>query len=585
MPYPDWSGGLDSDGVWTGRQFESKFIRAPTLARPPQGLISFYYDQKPAGTWSQRNAIERIGTYNYFAFTYLPTLIAVLYGRLWKVLDDEVKRVDKYIRLKNPSGEKGKDSLFLEYHTFWIPLCMFQALRRGHWHVAISSLGLILGAVVAPIVQNYVFVWTLYSGAQFPWQNRYSWLVALVDPLWSKVLIGVLGTTFLCSLCLLVLLPWRSTGLLEDPKGLAAVVNLIPAGPGAFQKSSNKQRLSELRKDLGGNRFQLVSERNHPAPVLKVMAPAQAIPARWPWLRNRPTSTITSHLKRTLTTTRATLKPLTHTFHRYLIDYPLSFAFRPEILTLWLLLLAALLTLTAMIAYGLDQNYKDLQWNYTIPLSPSVYLILAIIIQSIADVFDYSVRALHPFYTLHKGAQSASILFEDYTVSHPHSVIPIVDLFNAFRRGHHLIYFTVLASIATVIVAVFLGSLQLSSSYYGATSFSSDQLAATGSSWLVVFIFLVYAGIGWKIRVLRRGMRRPVETVGGVIPYVAFSRGLRADLDSVRGLGDVKERVSVLEGMGGRYALGRWVDEDGEAMFGVERQYEGLGRVDTEGVL
>ena len=31
--------------------------------------------------------------------------------------------------------------------------------------------------------------------------------------------------------------------------------------------------------------------------------------------------------------------------------------------------------------------------------------------------------------------------------------------------------------------------------------------------------------------------------------------------------------------------LGRWVDADGEVMFGVKRQYERCGRVDTAGKL
>ncbi|KAK4449015.1 hypothetical protein QBC34DRAFT_438781 [Podospora aff. communis PSN243] len=585
-----WSGGPDEDGIWTNDRWKpnSKFIRAPTLSLPPRGLISFYQDQGGEGLNGQKNSTQRIGEFNYWAFTYLPTLVAVLYGRLWKVLDDEVKRVDKFIRLGQPGGEKAKDSIFLEYHDFWVPLCIVQAWRRKHWRVAISSLGLTLGAIAIPIVQNYVFTWTLYSGGHLAWADTYSWLVALVDPWWSKVLIGLLATTFLCSLTLLVPLPRCDTGLKEDPRGLASVVSFFPGEPKAFHKSSNKQTLSRLRESIGNSYFRLVTQPNHSTPVLEriTATPTTPLPQLRPRLtRNTTTATIASYLKLPLTKTQTTLQPLTRTLHRYLTNHALSFPFRPESLTLWLLLLLSLLSLTALIANGLERNARDQLWNYTIPLSPSIYLILAIFIQSIADVYDYFVRALHPFYALHQGARSASVLFEDYTVSYPHSVIPVVDMFRAFRRGDGMICFVIFASMATAVVAVFLGSLQLSSSYYGATTFSSDHVAATGSAWLVVLMVLVYAGIAWKLRGLAKGMKRPVETLGGVAPYVVFSGKLKADVEGVRGLVGVREKVRELERMGGRYALGRWVDEEGEMLFGVERQYEGCGRVDPEGTL
>ncbi|KAK0646921.1 hypothetical protein B0T16DRAFT_414458 [Cercophora newfieldiana] len=488
-----WSGGLDSDGVWTGERWapNSRFIRAPTLSLPPRGLVSLYQDQGPAGLVSQKNATQRIGEGNYWVLTYLPTLVAVLYGRLWKTLDDDVKRIDKYIRLRLPAGEKAKDSIFLEYHELWVPLCIIQAARRGHWRVAISSLGLTLGAIVTPIVQNYVFTWTLYSGGHLAWSNTYSWLAALVDPWWSKVLVGVLATTFLCSFSLLILLPRCDTGLLENPQGLSSVVELCQRGPWVFQKGSNKQTATELMKDLGDNYVRLVNQPGAPAlatldrprvddtVVLELipLTPPSPPPQRRPRLtRNTTTSSIISYLKPTLTRTRTTLRPLSHTINKYLTDYPLTFAFRPEILTLWFLLLTALLSLTALIANGLERNARDQLWNYTIPLAPSVYLILAIFIQSIADVFDYAIRALHPFYTLRKGARSAAVLFEDYTISYSHSVIPLFDLYHAFREGHSMICFTILTSIAAAAVSVFLGSLQLSSAYYGATTFASDQV-------------------------------------------------------------------------------------------------------------
>ena len=41
-----------------------------------------------------------------------------------------------------------------------------------------------------------------------------------------------------------------------------------------------------------------------------------------------------------------------------------------------------------------------------------------------------------------------------------------------------------------------------------------------------------------------------------------------------------KERIEVIEKMGGRYALRRWMDEEGDVLVGVERQFDGCRTVD-----
>jgi hypothetical protein len=58
-------------------------------------------------------------------------LLAVLYGRMWKVLDDDIKRIDMYYRLQKPNGTTGDRSLCLNYHTFWAPLSHFRASDTG----------------------------------------------------------------------------------------------------------------------------------------------------------------------------------------------------------------------------------------------------------------------------------------------------------------------------------------------------------------------------------------------------------------------------------------------------------------------
>ncbi|RMZ87517.1 hypothetical protein DV736_g5257, partial [Chaetothyriales sp. CBS 134916] len=102
-PDPDvshWSGAPVSDGFWTGQAMESPFVNKPSPHRPPQGLLSVYYDQGTSGTYSQRNFTIRLRPIIYWSWNYLPLLIVVLYGRAWKMLDVSLKSVYKYSHLK-----------------------------------------------------------------------------------------------------------------------------------------------------------------------------------------------------------------------------------------------------------------------------------------------------------------------------------------------------------------------------------------------------------------------------------------------------------------------------------------------------
>ncbi|KAM7208347.1 hypothetical protein V8F20_001325 [Naviculisporaceae sp. PSN 640] len=529
-----WSGGLDSDGVWTGNR------------------------QGTDGNLDQKNSTQRIGDGNYWAFSYLPTLVIILYGRLWKVLDDEVKRIDKYIQLRRPEGERLRDSLFLEYHSFWVPLSILQAFRRKRWYVVISSLGLTLGSIVAPIVQNYTLSWTLYSGAHLSWPDTYSWLVAIVDPEWALVLVVILVSSLTCSFALLVRLPFVETGLQEDPRGLESILYLVPENFPELERSSNKKKLSELEEEIGDLHVRLVTAPGNPTPDLEITA----APA--------PQTTLAG----------------------YLTDYPLSFPFRRWNLALWTAFLLVILILSGIVATGLNQNARDRLWNYTITVPPDLYLILAIFAQSIADVFDFSIRALYPYYELRRGGRSPDVLFVDYVASLSTwgalSTVPVIDIIAAWWRGHSLIYASALASMAITTVTVFLGSLQLSSSYYGATSFVSDQTAATGAACLTGFTLIVYASVGFRIhRVLGKSLKRPVETFMGAAPYLVFSEKLRADLQLVAGLpGGRPARLKELNGLGRKYALGTWnKGPANEVMLGVERQYDDNGEVDTTGTV
>jgi hypothetical protein len=70
-----------------------------------------------------------MGIVEYILWTYIPSVVAVLYGVLWAIVDGEAKRVGKYHQLAKPTGSLGKSSVCVDYHCFWSPLAILQALR------------------------------------------------------------------------------------------------------------------------------------------------------------------------------------------------------------------------------------------------------------------------------------------------------------------------------------------------------------------------------------------------------------------------------------------------------------------------
>jgi hypothetical protein len=188
-------------------------------------------------------------------------LLAVLYGRMWKVLDDDIKRFDMYYRLQKPNGTTGDRSLCLNYHTFWAPLSLFQALRYRHWSVAVSRLGNILATIIIPVFGNYVFYWEVYSGAALEWPDTYSWQVALVDHGWAYKLVGALASVEICCLVLFILLHSQRIGLSGDIRGIAGLMDLLEEFYAASLKlpsSSDSWSLSKMEEKFASSEFRLI---------------------------------------------------------------------------------------------------------------------------------------------------------------------------------------------------------------------------------------------------------------------------------------------------------------------------------------
>lgn len=329
-------------------------------------------------------------------------LIAVIYGRIWKVLDDEVKRIDKYYRHFKEDGCTARSSLCLNFHGFWTPPSVLQAIRYRHWTVALSSTGYVLASIVIPVIQNYVYVWELYSGGSLAWPNSYLWAVAIAMPSWSLILTYLFIITFLCSLGLLILLPGRATGLIENPRGIASIHELVLGeNHMSLQLSENvdRQTFSGLCSELSSVRFRLRRQTERGYMKLETVNPSTSssqllkilktcIPFRNSIQRQW------AKLKPALEVLRLCIDSISHVF----ITYPNFFLFRRFIFIAWLLLLLALLVFGIAIITIMDGNAQAELWNYSILLSPDTYVVIGVLVQvchflaSTTDVQDQPQR-------------------------------------------------------------------------------------------------------------------------------------------------------------------------------------------------
>lgn len=385
----DWPGGSDSSGTWTGEPFNSTFIRSPTLNRPPQGLLSFYYDSSPDGVFSQKNGAQILGRGVYWTFTFLPMLLAVLYGRMWKTLDDEVKRIDMYHRLQKPGGTTGARSLCLNYHVFWAPLSIFQALRYRHWSVAVSSLGSVLATIVVPVFSNYVFYWEVYDGAALDWPATYSWQVALVDYDWAYKLVGTLAAATVCCVVLFFLLPSQKTGLSRDIRGIADLVYLLErtdASGFGLPLGSSSRSLSEIEGLFSTSQFYLIQDNNEP----RLERTTRAVSASdssclgmtiLPVTQHKITTVIRKWLRPLTEFCKVTVKTSSRATQKMVNDGSNFFPFRRLVFFTWLVSLLLLMLAAGWITASLNKNDKDEEWNYSIPVDPNVYLIVGILVQ------------------------------------------------------------------------------------------------------------------------------------------------------------------------------------------------------------
>ncbi len=182
--------------------------RSLASQKPPSGLFQF------------TNA-QDLGTWDYFSFKYLPTMIAVTYGILWQVTDYEVKRLEPFHRLSREGGALAAESINIDYITIFNIFRPIRALRYKHYAVAVSSFATILAVSIVPTLQTASLV--LEPNRNIRAQHPGGLKFINIDATWSRILTAILGLISILGIILLFELQGRRSGLAGDVRGIAGI--------------------------------------------------------------------------------------------------------------------------------------------------------------------------------------------------------------------------------------------------------------------------------------------------------------------------------------------------------------------------
>lgn len=270
------------------------------------------------------------------------------------------------------------------------PFSVIQAIRYQQWPVASSSIGYTIALIAIPNIQNYTFKWVVFSGGHFEWGAAYSWQSGQQDPYWAKVLLGLLGLSLLCSLCLF---PFTRppTFVVSQPGGIMTVAELVgdkfPADFG-LEASHETAPFTKIASILWDQRFRVVEENQSmrlevlrgptTLPRLPVSTSTTPPPIQ---ARNRYYREICQKSRSYWNLFLLKTKYYVRQMSIWMNGSPYPFLLRPLALTLWIIFLSLVFAANAYIVHDMTGLQQLADQNYVPPSKPSLYIVVGVLIQ------------------------------------------------------------------------------------------------------------------------------------------------------------------------------------------------------------
>ncbi|KAK3370206.1 hypothetical protein B0H63DRAFT_310638 [Podospora didyma] len=484
----------------------------------------------------------------YFAFKFLPTMIAVSYGVLWQLCDFEVRRLEAFYQLSKEGGALAAESINVDYITDFSFLRPIRAFSRKHYAVTISSITSLLANALVPTLGAACIL--LSPDRDTRLRHPGSEKSILIHYVWSRFL----SVTFLVIACLGCVLFYqlqvRRSGLLADVKGIAGLASMATVSHILMDfKDMDVATHKDIHHKIRDHRYALRNSSLTPDDL------------------NPPSKQERERYKK-----------------NHLSENPQPLMLRTKGAIPFIIGILLFLALIPVFLFTPATALTD--------KVPWVVTLLAVCIKLSWGALETDVRMMEPYYILSRRYAPPKTLTLDYTAM-PIGWVAIQGMLN----GHWLVFFVGFGTIMTEILTVLVTSLATVEGrvFIALTnkappprngdppSSHADDVADINAGQETVFSFwislalaifvLMYMGIVALIVFVRRRrvfLPRQPNTIASVLAYIHQSKMLYDFVNTAK-LSN-KEMVDKLEALGKTYGLGWFQGRDGSSHCGVDEE-------------
>ncbi|EED19457.1 conserved hypothetical protein [Talaromyces stipitatus ATCC 10500] len=480
---------------------EYLYQQSKSLESQGKGLIQF-------------NNVAEIPIPQFFAWKYLPTIVMVTYGVLWQIMEYNVKRLEPYYQLSQPTGNIASKSLNLDYTTLFSYFVPYKAVRNRHWTVLVASVGAVLATTAAPSLQNASIrpIHNPNCSEKEKCQGQFEQFVH-IDATWSRLVSVCLGLVAVMALVLVFQLR-RKSGLLSDPKGIAGIASMATKSHilNDFQGMDTATD-DDIHKRLRHRRYVLYKSSIWQGEYIKYTEEHT----------DQPFSTASPH--------------------------PIALRRLPGIVFL--------IYLTFLVAAIPVVTYTNA--NVVAVKLPWLPVLLAVIAKQIWTALEFAVKMLEPFYALSQGnARPENTLTLDYQ-GIPYGVLP----FQALLNKHYLVSLIGIGSILSDVLTVTSSSLSIKDET------EESFMTSSAISTVVVFFLLCSAALALVCR-RHYFVPRPPSTIASILAFVHQSHMLDDFVNTERFSSDQMRAMLVAKNK--RYGLGWFRGRDEKLHCGVDEE-------------
>lgn len=456
----------------------------------------------------------------YFLWRYFPTMVMVLYGVAYQMIEIEAKRLEPYYRLAQRNGATVAQSLNVDATNFWT---WFRPPFPGSARTRLSTIVSFLAVAVAPIIQNA----TLRVEPSF--EDDF---VLRVQLGWSRSLTATFALISVISLILLHPLRQR-TGLISDPGGISGLLGM----------STRSHILSDFQGiDVRSSDKTLASLLSHRRYILHKSSLWQA-----------------EFIPKIESTSQNEEPPQDHPF-----TLPLSQGVPSLLFILLLSILVPIFIFTPA--------------NIVLDKLPFLMTALGIAVKLLWTLFDTNIRLTEPYYHLVRRNAWPDVLTVDYT-----GTVSFALPFKALKHQHPTLAIVSLNTIFLEILTVCLSSFSTKGTTFmhrKTTAPSKDVLEGNAetfrSFWisfiLSILILLSLCATAVFVYVQRRDVSLPRKP--GSLAFVLLITHQSKALVNFVGTDQLTGRHKQvhLEKLGKSYGFGWYVGRDGEMHCGIDEE-------------